>query len=501
MVCLWNMRVGLHLDAASVLLLIAVFFLALYWLSFPRRLPPGPFGVPLFGYLPFLTKEPHVKYTELSKKYGPVFTVWFGSMPAIILHGFDAVNEAFVDREADFMNRPIRYFYLPRRIFGIDRGLLFSEFGEHWKDTRKFTLTALKDFGVGKVSLETQILSELEAVSTEFAKNNGKPFNPRRILKMAASNVIASINFGKRLEYTDEKFTKLLDMNDELFRLPIPFTPVNIYPWLRFVPGFDRTPKKAIASFDRIRAYVREFIEEHRSDFDKDNIRDFIDHYLKGSVEAKENGREKWTDEHLFQVVVDLFNAGTETTATSLGWLFLYLIKYPEVQIKVQEEIRKVIGERYPKLSDRNNMPYVQAVISEMQRHANIAPFAAFHSPIKDTLFRGYNIPRRSIIFASLYSVHRDPKYWTNPDEYNPSRFLDEAGNYVKNKAFMPFSTGRRMCLGMQLATMELFMFFTFLLQRFHIKSEDGAEVTLEANFGITRSAKPYNIIAEPRQY
>lgn len=501
MASLWPLDIVLRLDPGTVLVLVAVFIISLYWLSFPRGLPPGPVGVPLIGYIPFLTKEPYIQYAKLSKQYGPVMCVWYGSVPAIILNGYDAVKEAFVDREVDFMSRPLSFFYVPQKIFGKNRGLLFNEFGQHWKNTRKFAQTALKDFGVGKVSLETRILSELEAVSKEFAKQKQTPFNPRRVLKMAASNVVASINFGSRMEYTDEKFGRLLDMNDEFFKLPLPVTPINAYPLLRFVPGVGDVVHKGLACITRIKEFIREYTEEHRANFDKDNIRDFIDYYLKGTKEMQEAGNEKWTDEHLFQIIVDLFNAGTETTATSLGWMFLYLIKYPDVQKKVQAEIDKVIGERYPKFSDRNDMPYVQAVISEMQRHANITPFAVPHSPIKDTTLRGYNVPRRSIIFANLYSVHRDPKYWTNPDEYDPNRFLDDSGNYVKHEAFMPFSTGRRICLGMPLANMELFLFFTFLLQRYNIKTPVGAKVTLEPIFGVTRSAAPYDIIAEPRTH
>ncbi|XP_053836166.1 vitamin D 25-hydroxylase isoform X2 [Vidua macroura] len=207
-----------------------------------------------------------------------------------------------------------------------------------------------------------------------------------------------------------------------------------------------------------------------------------------------------YSRENLIFSVGELIIAGTETTTNVLRWAVLFMALYPNIQGQVQKEIDLVIGpNKMPTLEEKCKMPYTEAVLHEVLRFCNIVPLGIFHATSKDTVVRGYTIPAGTTVITNLYSVHFDEKYWSNPEVFFPERFLDSNGQFVKKDAFIPFSLGRRHCLGEQLARMEMFLFFTSLLQRFHLHFPHGVIPELKPRLGMTLQPQPYLVCTERR--
>lgn len=186
-----------------------------------------------------------------------------------------------------------------------------------------------------------------------------------------------------------------------------------------------------------------EKIKEHQASLDINNPRDLIDSFLIKMEQEKHN--HHFSLENLTNTVVDLFGAGTETTSTTLRYALLLLLKHPEITAKVQEEINHVIGgHRSPCMQDRSRMPYMDAVIHEVQRHLNLLPFNLPHAVTCDVKFRNYLIPKGTNILTSLTSVLHDDKEFPNPEVFDPGHFLDKSGNFKKSGYFMPFSAGNK---------------------------------------------------------
>lgn len=218
--------------------------------------------------------------------------------------------------------------------------------------------------------------------------------------------------------------------------------------------------------------------------------------------EESGNMNSYYNSENLLVSVANLFSAGTDTTATTLRWGLLLMAKYPQIQGQLQEELSSMIGSRQVRVEDRKNLPYTDAVIHEIQRLANIVPMSLPHTTSQDITFQGYFIKKGTVVYPLLTSVLWDETEWESPLSFNPSQFLDKDGKFVKRDAFMPFSAGRRACVGESLARMELFLFFTTLLQHYRFTPPPGVtedELDLTPTLGLTLNPSPHQLCAHSR--
>ncbi|XP_068118116.1 cytochrome P450 2F2-like [Hyperolius riggenbachi] len=480
---------------AGLLALLAYFYLSA-WRS-KRTLPPGPTPWPIIGNLHQIDKvAPYNTFIQLGEKYGGVYTLYFGWKPVVFLYGYDTLKDALLGQAEDFSGRGIVPVFerIARR-----KGVVFSN-GPHWFHQRKFALTTLKNFGMGKRSIEERVAEEAMFLVEFFKSKNGKPFNPGPEMTAAVSNAICSIVFGERFDTQDETFQTLHRMLLEnlTFLGRRGFQLYNAFPEiLRWLPGDHN---KIFQNGTMLQTYLRGLIDNHILTRDPNCPRDFVDSFLNRMEEEEGSPDSHFTLESLTMTTFNLFIAGTGTTASTLRWLLKFMLEYPEIQKKAQAEVDKVIGtEVCPSLEHRVSLPYTDAVIHEVQRFSSVVPNGLPHAALKDIKFKGYIIPKDTQIVTMLHSALFDKKYWDKPEEFNPERFLDENGKFVKNDALIPFGAGKRACIGESLAKTELFIFFVSFLQKFNLKFPPGEKGPIGLVPGGTRDPQPFNMCAELR--
>ncbi|XP_062818193.1 cytochrome P450 2G1 isoform X1 [Anolis carolinensis] len=389
------------------------------WRHKEGRFPPGPMPLPFFGNLLQLNpKDLPKSFLALSHKYGTVYTLYLGPRRVVVLCGHEALKEALVDHAEQFCGR-----------------------------------------------------GEMPYVEQTF-KGSGLPFDPTFLLSCTTANIICSIVFGKRFEYEDKIFLSMLDLTNKIFfELSTPWAKLYdmYFGIMQYLPGGDSHIYNLL---QELKALIGERIKLNQETLDPKNPRDFIDCFLIEMNKEKRNPSTEFTVTNLVLTVLNLFTAGTETVSSTLKYALLLLMKYPKVEEKVHQEIDSVVGRnRTPAVKDRMNMPYTNAVIHEIQRLVDILPAGLPHKVMEDTEFRGYLLPKDTNIITLLGSALHDPKYFCDPETFNPEHFLDQEGGFKKNDAFVPFSSGKRACVGESMARMELFLYFTNILQSFSLKS------------------------------
>ncbi|KAM3930496.1 cytochrome P450 2K1-like [Leptodactylus fuscus] len=473
-------------------LVVALFFFYGWKRNAYHNLPPGPRPLPIIGNLHILDgKKPYQTLHQLSEKYGPVYTIHLGEKKVVVICGYDAVKDALVNHADEFSGRP------KEPVIAKGLGIFFSN-GEQWRLTRRFTLSTLRDFGMGKEAIENKISEESRLLVERFRSYKGESFDNTMILNAATANIITSFLLSHRFDYEDPTLLRLLKILQENIRLLGGSKAMLYYAYptmMRWCSDIEQTTTR---NFAEMHAFVRETFTNQKKELDANDQRNLIDAFLVKQQE--ENPNLYFTNDNLTALVSDLFAAGMETTSTTLRWGLLLLMKYPEIQRKVQSEIEKVIGSAEPQATHRKEMPYTDAVIHEIQRFGNIVPGNLPHATTQDVNFRGYVLPKDTQVIPLLTSVLYDKDHFVKADEFYPEHFLDSRGNFVRKEAFMPFSAGKRSCVGENLAKMELFLFFTRLLQNFTFKASPGATLDLNPVVGLTIGPLPHKICAVPRE-
>nr|XP_054589336.1 cytochrome P450 2J5 isoform X2 [Nothobranchius furzeri] len=474
-----------------VLLWISICFILLLLKSRrPKNFPPGPPAWPVLGNLVHLTSEdPLMNLEKLRQSYGNVYSLFLGSKPAVVINGVEAMKEAMVTKAADFAGRPQDLFVseLTQR-----KGTIMADYGSTWREHRRFNLMTLRNFGLGKNSMEDRIHEELQHTVKILDQSAGETLSPQVMFHNVASNVICKILFGTRHEYDDESIKVMIQCFTELNKVANgPWAMLyDSVPLVRFLPLPFRRAFKLMETF---LSFAVSRVNEHKESRIPGEPRDFIDCYLD---ELDKNDESSFSEEQLVRQLFDLYLAGTDTTANTLLTAFLYLMNHPQIQERCQQEIDQVLGGKdRVTFEDRHNMPYMQAVIHEVQRVANTVPLSAFHCTTRDTELLGYSIPKGTMIIQNMISVLKEEGQWKFPHDFNPENFLDEQGEFVKPEAFMPFSAGSRVCLGEGLARMELFLITVTLLRKYKfIWPEDAGEPDYTMVLGGTSTPKLYSM-------
>ena len=456
---------------SEALILFFLTFCYLFYTRKNRRLPPGPAGLPLVGYLPFLGPTPNVKISELCKKYGDIISVYFGQYLVVFVNDVELMKE--IGKIDVFLGRNQLELVKP---FRENKGLIFLE-EQGWQEWRRFTLKSLRDRGFGKTSMEGLIAEQVQDILGFLKKYESKPLYMKEPIEVAVINSIWLILAGEKYDIEDKEKRDILKMINDGFSDQNILGIAAFLPWLARLFPETTGYNKALKCLGAPLQLGEDIMERHRKNYVPGQEKDFIDCALTKvyattdptSAFYGELGMEnlKWT-------VLDIFYTGSDTVSSTLGWAFLFAASYPEVQRKVQEELDQLVGRKsLPSLLDKPKLVYTEATMLEVLRKSSMVPFGVMHTALEDAEFHGYFIPKRTILLWNLYGVHHDPKYWGDPENFRPERFINPDGTLRKDEHLVPFFTGKRKCPGDSLAINEFFMFFTGVLQNFHVKLQD----------------------------
>ncbi|PAA47032.1 hypothetical protein BOX15_Mlig001422g2 [Macrostomum lignano] len=470
-----------------------------------RDLPPGPVGVPLLGRLPWADALClHLTMQKECQKYGDLCSFYLGGRLFVVVNSYPLMKEMLDDPV--FAGRPrLRLFEKMTRNCGI-----FLVEGKVWCHQRRLSLRTLREIGFSGSKAVGMIEDQLEPLLQQLdeAAEAAQPVKTLDTFLLAVNSVITEMTLGRRFHRDDPDFKKVTSLIAATLESGISETACFLFPaaekLLDIIPMSTRVFRDVeyLNEFFRQQIRLREAAMPAGSDVQPTCL---CDAYIQEKRKAEKAGDfETFKEFQLIRVCFEFYLAGTDTTARSMEWLLLYMAFYPEVQDRVQNELDSVVGQsRRPRMQDRTELHYTSAVIDETYRKASLAAIGVFHRSVEDATFHGYRIPSDAIIIPLVYGVHHRAEYWERPNEFYPEHFLDNKGRYRSSPYLIPFLIGRRSCVGESLARMEIFLFFTAIMQRYRVRPEPESAAKkddiLRGHMGSLRVPGDYRLIFSRR--
>ena len=465
--------------------------------TLPRKLPPGPRGLPVFGSLLDIRHDTHLAIDRLARRYGDICMMRFGSVPTVIVNDPDLLQEAFGKTElAD------RWVSEIMNILSNQKDLVLAPYGEHWRQMQRFANREL----LSARNLNTVRERYIEGVVNDLVEQMGamgeagELVSPTEMTARSNSSLMFRSIFGQ--EEGTEEFRQLrdslVDYVNWIFATATATNLADYIPWLKFLP--NNALKEAVRQSEIGAAIITSLVDAARSRPGLDlSAPTCLVEVMLAQQEAGEISEDMTKD-----LCMDLLIAGTDTSAQTVNWTLLLLANRPEIQAKVHEELDRVIGyDALPTVDDRTRLPYTFACLAESMRYRTIGPLGLPHMASEDTEIGGYRIPAGTQVLGNIYSIHHDPNLWDSPHEYIPERFLPQPDGSMSpaltGNAFIPFGTGHRRCPGRRFAETTVWLHITRMLHKLRFETPDGAPLPEDEVFGLAISPRPYALRAARR--
>jgi cytochrome P450 len=414
----------------------------------PLLRPPGPRNRGIVGNFPLGSRDPLGLYTQWARQYGDIFYyrafyrhIYFLNHPDLIENVLATNSRSFIKGEALRSNQ---------RIFG--NGLLTNE-GESWLRQRRLIQPAfhrdrIESYGNTMVAYTERMMA---------GWRDGEVRDIHRDTMRLALEIVAKALFNVEITSERDRVATALNTVMELGsggRMLLP-------PLLRMLP----TPgniryRHAARQLDDI---VYGLIRHRRSNGQG------ADDLLSALLQAQDESGGGMRDEQLRDEVMTLLLAGHETTAVSLSWTWHLLAQHPEIEKKLWSELREVLHGRSPTTQDLSKLPYTERVVKEVMRLYPPA-WAIVRNSLEDCELGGYRVPARATLMMSQWVMHRDPRYFEQPERFNPDRWLDDRAKGTPKFAYFPFGGGPRSCIGAAFATMEAILVLATIAQKYQIR-------------------------------
>ncbi|XP_038902132.1 cytochrome P450 81Q32-like [Benincasa hispida] len=487
------------MDFLSAVLLLCLAFVFLLQLRTRRRnLPPSPPSAPIIGHLHLLQRPIHRNFQNIAAKYGPIFTLRFGSRLALIVSSLQIAQECFTKHDLIFANRPRM---LSGKYLGYNyTTMATASYGDHWRSLRRLTATEIfsptrlnASLGIRKDEIRRLLL---KLHSESFAK-----VELRSMFSELSFNIVMRIVAGKR--YYGEKVSDEAEAREFIELMEDVSRHGGASQWVDFMPilkwfgfgGYEKSLAKSAIWADR---FVQELVEERRNQ--KVLGREEQSSLLHRLLELQLSEPESHTDQIIKGIVLVLLRAGIDTSSVTLDWIMTELLNHPGVLAKAKAEIDTKIGQdRLVEETDIANLNYLQAIISETFRLHPPAPMLLAHYSSADCIVAGYNIPPGTMLLVNAWAIHRDPKLWDDPTSFRPERFLG-VGNELQANKLIPFGVGRRACPGEIMGLRVVGLTLGLLIQCYEWKNVECENVDMSESGGITiLKVKPLETMCKSR--
>ncbi|KAJ1702158.1 hypothetical protein LUZ63_001937 [Rhynchospora breviuscula] len=456
------------------------------------RLPPGPWQLPIIGSMHHLIvggSLPHRALRDMSKKYGPLMLLKLGETPTIIASSIEAAKEIMRTQDVTFATRPISITVHTMSWGGRD--IIFAPYGDYWRQTRKVCITKL--FGPKRIQAYRSLREE-ELKNLIHNITNAIKTSPLINLSEVMTAFVSDTTVRAITGATHKEHPEFLRAWGTSLKLAAGSNLADLFPskrWLTdIVSGATYEAEKCNqiigGLFDNI---IRMKIERNAiSDATDTEDEDLLDVLLK--MHKGEGVPTPLELNSIKGVMLDLFGAGGETSATTLDWAMSELLRHPSALERAQSEVRSVLKGKPTAIDeDVNKLPYIQNVIRETLRLHCPVPLLPRLSQADCTVL-GYDIPKNTKMLVNAWALGRDPKYWDDADAFKPERFKVHVVDYKGTELeYMPFGAGRRQCPGTMFGIANVELCMANLLYHFNWELPQGVKpnkLDMSELFGVT---------------
>ncbi|KAK9716442.1 hypothetical protein RND81_06G233700 [Saponaria officinalis] len=461
---------------------------------------PGPRGLPLVGYLPFLGPDLRFTFNDLSTKYGPIFKFHLGNRVCVAVNSPSHAKEVLKDQDLVFANR-IPTVTLKLATFG-ELDIVTSDYGPGWRKLKKIFVGEMLSSANIDATYSRRKQQMMKTISKIYRSAN-ESIDIGELIFQTIFGSVMNMVWGDTMKEEDSAEINLEFKSVFSDFLTLSAKP-NISDYLPFLACFDLQGigRKMKAVADKVESLF-DLAIDRRFASKNDNHNDFLGHLLK--LTKLDDPAMSLNLAQVKGILMDAIVGGVDTTATTVEWAMAELLKHPKKMRLLQEELAEAFG--LDNTVDEAHLPklkYLNAVLKETLRLHSPVALLIPHCSSKTTTVGGYTVPKTSTIFVNLWAIHRDPEVWEDPFEFTPERFLDDSQNLDflgKKTMYIPFGSGRRMCPGLFLAEKMSMFVLSSLLHAFEWTLPDGTvDVDISEVFGmVVRKSKPTIAIPSPR--
>ncbi|KAL5178063.1 Cytochrome P450 71D11 [Glycine soja] len=466
------------------------------------KIPDGPRKLPIIGNIyNLLSSQPHRKLRDMALKYGPLMYLQLGEVSTIVISSPECAKEVMKTHDINFATRP--------KVLAIDimsynsTNIAFAPYGNYWRQLRK--ICTLELLSLKRVNSYQPIREEeLSNLVKWIDSHKGSSINLTQAVLSSIYTIASRAAFGKKCK-DQEKFISVVKKTS---KLAAGFGIEDLFPsvtWLQHVTGVRPKIERLHQQADQI---MENIINEHKEAKSKakgnqSEAEDLVDVLIQYEDGSKPDF--SLTRNNIKAIILDIFAAGGETSATTIDWAMAEMIKDPRVMKKAQAEVREVFGMN-GRVDENciNELQYLKLIVKETLRLHPPAPLLLPRECGQTCEIHGYHIPAKTKVIVNAWAIGRDPKYWTESERFYPERFIDSTIDYKGNSfEFIPFGAGRRICPGSTSALRTIDLALAMLLYHFDWNLPNGmrsGELDMSEEFGVTVRRKD-DLILVPFPY